>query len=82
MSASAAFDCRETFVRLNDYLDRELSSADTALVEAHLDACAHCTEIFDYEGRLLKQIKAKLASVEVPDSLRSKVESILKRAND
>ncbi len=80
MSAPAAFDCRETFVRLNDYLDRELSPAETALVEAHLDACAHCTEIFDYEGQLLQQIKAKLGQVSVPDTLRSKVEAILKRA--
>ena len=31
------FDCRATFEKLEDYLDRELSLEDIRCIEAHLD---------------------------------------------
>ena len=32
------FNCAETYRRLQDYLDRELTTAEIAAVEAHLAA--------------------------------------------
>jgi hypothetical protein len=40
MTPLSRYTCEEAFRRLDDYLDRELSSDETELVREHLEVCA------------------------------------------
>ncbi len=51
------FSCAETFRRLQDYLDRELSPAETAAVEAHLAECGVCAEEYRFEASVLRHVR-------------------------
>lgn len=65
-------DCRECFERLQDFLDRELSSEELLLVEAHLQECGCCAAEYEFEQSVLRHIKGGLQSSEVPPELRKR----------
>ena len=77
MSAVDRYTCEEVFRRLNDYLDRELSPAEMAMVQEHLETCAQCASEHAFEASVLRELKAKLRRIDVPQSLIEKVEAIL-----
>ena len=60
------YTCDETFSRLNDYLDRELSPEEMRLVEEHLAVCAYCVLEFAYEANVLREVRTKLRSIRAP----------------
>ena len=74
-----AMNCQETFQRLNDYVDRELTESEQGLVEAHLAACTQCTALFDFEGNVLRELREKLNRIQLPDTLRARVAEALER---
>ena len=74
------YTCDETFSRLNDYLDRELSPEEMRLVEEHLAVCAYCVLEFAYEANVLRGIRTKLRSIRAPDRLVTKVFDALAHA--
>ncbi len=39
-----ALVCREAVALVSDYLDGRLSARDAARLEAHIEACPHCSE--------------------------------------
>lgn len=63
------YTCVEVFSRLNDYLDRELSEEEMALVREHLAVCAVCASEFAFEERLLVQIRGTLPRIAAPPDL-------------
>src|SRR6266496_3515153 len=65
MNAVDRYSCEEVFRRLNDYLDRELSPAEMALVQEHLDTCAQCAGEHAFEASVLRELKAKLRRIDV-----------------
>jgi anti-sigma factor (TIGR02949 family) len=67
------FDCRETFARLEDYLDRELSADDIHCIEEHLAICEACTREYQFENRILCALKAKLRCVKAPEGLLERI---------
>jgi anti-sigma factor (TIGR02949 family) len=69
--------CDEAIARLDDYLDRELSTDEMALVREHLSTCAHCAEAYAFEGSVLEDLKGKLRRIDLPASVTDKVRSIL-----
>jgi anti-sigma factor (TIGR02949 family) len=69
--------CDEAIARLDDYLDRELSADEMALVREHLNTCAHCAEAYAFEGNVLDDLKGKLRRIDLPESVIDKVRSIL-----
>jgi anti-sigma factor (TIGR02949 family) len=71
--------CQETFRRLDDYLDRELSAQDMVAVEAHLRACAICAPEFEVERELLDAIRARLTRLRVPEELKARISALLDR---
>jgi len=77
MNAVDRYTCEEVFRRLNDYLDRELSPAEMALVQQHLDTCAQCADEHAFEESVLRELKSKLRRIDLPQSLIEKVEAIL-----
>jgi anti-sigma factor (TIGR02949 family) len=73
------YTCQQVFERINDYLDRELSAEEMALVRAHLDTCAECTSEYDFEGTVLAELKAKLRRIDLPSSVLDRIGRILKK---
>ncbi len=70
--------CEETFRRLDDFLDRELSENECRLVREHLEICAVCAKEFEFEASLWNEVRAKLQHTVVPPNLREKVSLLLK----
>jgi anti-sigma factor (TIGR02949 family) len=71
-------DCKETFRRLDDYVDRELAPDELGKVEAHLAACAMCADEFQVERSLLEGIRDKLRRIKAPPGLLKKIEDSLR----
>jgi RNA polymerase sigma-70 factor, ECF subfamily len=65
--------CEVAFMRLDDYLDRELDRSEMALVKAHLEVCALCTSEFTFEASLITGVRAKLGRIDVPPAFRSRL---------
>ena len=80
MSAVDRYTCEEVFRQLNDYLDRELSPAEMALVKEHLATCAQCASEHAFEASVLQELKRKLRRIDLPQSLLDKVAAILAEA--
>ena len=70
--------CQEAFERLNDYLDRELSADEAALVRAHLETCAVCASEYEFEARVLDELRAKLRRIDVPQAVVDHVRAVLR----
>lgn len=65
--------CEEAFRRLDDFLDRELSPAETRLVEEHLQVCAACTREFTFEASVLTGVRQKLGHITAPPDLLARI---------
>jgi anti-sigma factor (TIGR02949 family) len=65
--------CREAFEKLEDFLDRELTTEELSRVEAHLCACVECAEAYRFEGRVLECVKAKVGKMKLPKDLHDRV---------
>lgn len=68
-----SFTCEDVFRRLDDFLDRELSPDEMALVQAHLDACAQCASEHRFERRLVDDVRSKLQRIRVPETLLARI---------
>ena len=71
------YTCEEAFRRLDDYLDRELSSEETVLVREHLEICAGCAREFNFEASVLTGVREKLRQIDVPESLQARILSVV-----
>ena len=70
------FTCEETFQRLDDYVDRELSPDERRLVEQHLAECEVCAREYRFEMTFIAEVRGKLQRVKAPPQM---VERILAR---
>ena len=73
--------CQEAVHRLNDFLSRELSPDEEALVQKHLQECNGCFEKFRFEVTLLRTLREKIGQVQAPDGLRQRVLGLLHKTN-
>lgn len=80
MSQPTYLDCKSAYLRLNDFLDRELSPEDVELVKAHLSKCRVCAMEFEFEASLLTQLKMKVCQGQAPDELKAAIKGILAQA--
>ena len=80
MTSLNRYTCEEAFRRLDDYLDRELSSEETVLVREHLEICVGCAREFNFEASVLRGVREKLRQIDVPESLQLRILSVLDRA--
>jgi mycothiol system anti-sigma-R factor len=73
MDFGAAVDpCEECEKLLQPYLDRELSDAERAEAEAHLDECSYCRKRYRFEEELRKFVR-QAAVEEMPPALKQKL---------
>jgi anti-sigma factor (TIGR02949 family) len=80
MSELDRYTCLETVERLADYLDRELSAAETVEVERHLSTCERCLGRFQFEAAVLDELRTKLRRVSVPETLAERLREALRRS--
>jgi anti-sigma factor (TIGR02949 family) len=73
MTHLSRYTCEEAFRRLDDYLDRELSTEESVLVKEHLDICAGCAREFSFEASLLRGVRDKLRQIDLPPSLQARI---------
>ncbi len=74
------YDCAEAFRRLDDYLDRELTPEEMAMVREHLLECEVCAMEFKFERGVLDGVREKLRRISAPDDLRTRVLAAIRRA--
>ena len=74
-----SFDCEETFRRMQDYLDRELSPEEIDLVQAHLASCGMCAEEYLFEASFLRRVSQYVQDTEIPENLFALVSASLDR---
>jgi len=67
--ATDPLTCDDVFMRLDDFLDRELSASELEAVRVHLERCVECAAEFAFEGRVLAGLRAKLRRVRAPAHL-------------
>ena len=73
MTHLSRYTCEEAFRRLDDYLDRELSSEETTLVHDHLEICAGCAREFNFEASVLHGVREKLRQIDLPPTLEARI---------
>ena len=78
MTTIDRYTCLETVQRLADYVDRELSVAETAEVERHLQTCERCLQRFQFEALVLDELRMKLRRVPVPARLEERLRKALR----
>jgi anti-sigma factor RsiW len=71
------YTCLETVRRLDDYLDRELSAAETVEVERHLRLCDRCLERFEFEAAALDELRTKLRRVPISKQTVDRLKSVV-----
>ena len=71
--------CEEAFRRLDDFLDHELSPDEMRLVQEHLETCAQCSREFHFEQSVITGVRDKLARIDAPPDLLSRITEQLRR---
>ncbi len=82
MSTKDCWNCEETVRRLDDYLDRELSEPEMALVREHLNECDVCANGVKFDDTVCDAIRAKLQQTSLPDGLKQRVFARLRQMED
>jgi anti-sigma factor (TIGR02949 family) len=72
--------CEETFRRLDDYLDRQLTADEARLVEEHLHECAACSREFVFEASVIQAVRRKLRRLSAPPALVDRITQEISRA--
>jgi mycothiol system anti-sigma-R factor len=65
--------CRETIVKLQTFLDRELSQDEVATVRYHLEQCPPCEHLFRFEDHWRRLIKVRACTESAPPTLREQI---------
>ena len=76
-SSASTLDCREVFLRIDDYVDRTLSAEEVEQVRQHLEECTPCAEEHGFTTSMIGEIKAKLRRIRCPESLRARIGEIV-----
>ena len=67
------FNCRDCATALNPFLDRELSDDDVVQVRSHLEACAGCMHMYQFEESLRRLVRVRCQEQGAPESLRARI---------
>ena len=69
------WDCDKCEEAMQPYLDRELSDAERAEAERHLDGCAYCARRYKFEAQLRMFVR-QVTAEPMPAELRARLASI------
>ena len=65
-------DCQKALDELYAYVDGWTQGSDRGSIDAHLEACAPCVNVYDFEASLKELVGSKCQSV-LPDDVRSRI---------
>ncbi|MBT5245033.1 MAG: mycothiol system anti-sigma-R factor [Rhodospirillaceae bacterium] len=74
---SDKISCEDVLAHLIEFLNGEVNAEKQAQIDAHLQTCRGCYSRADFERVLKKRIK-NANSEAVPDSLKNKIDGLLK----
>lgn len=80
MSHVDRYTCEEAFLRLDDYLDRELPADQMDCVREHLETCALCASEFDFEHAVIEDVRGKLRRIRAPGDLMTRISALIASA--
>jgi anti-sigma factor (TIGR02949 family) len=69
------WDCDKCEEQMQPYLDRELSDAERAEAERHLDGCSYCRRRYHFEVELRRFVR-QVASEPMDPGLRERLASL------
>ncbi len=75
---SGSDDCRQALAVLYSYLDGELTIERRTVIRTHLDMCLPCGHRYTFESEL-RQVVSTCCQEKVPDELRDRIASALRR---
>ena len=70
---AAGTDCSEVLHRVYEYLDGEMTPADTVKIKHHLEECGPCLKEYDLDQALKALVKRSCACEEAPVELRTSI---------
>lgn len=65
-------DCKEALHRIYHFLDGEVTVERRVQIEAHLNGCSPCLQMFGFESELRKVVACRCQET-VPDGLRARI---------
>lgn len=65
--------CEAILRRLDDYIDRELSSCDMHIIERHIEECLRCADRYRFEISLIQEIRSRVRRIRLPEDLLTRV---------
>ncbi|HYW12403.1 MAG TPA: zf-HC2 domain-containing protein [Longimicrobium sp.] len=74
------YTCEEAFLRLDDYLDRELPADQMDCVREHLETCAICASEVDFEQTVIDDVRGKLRRIRAPRDLMTRISALIATA--
>lgn len=80
MSHVDRYTCEEAFLRLDDYLDRELPADEMECVRAHLETCALCASEVEFEQAVMDDVRGKVRRIRAPRDLMARISALLATA--
>lgn len=82
MSTPDDYTCRETFRRIHDYVDRELTPEEMRLCREHLETCVRCAREFVFEAQVIDDLRTKLRRVSAPPGLKANLLAAIRAKQD
>jgi anti-sigma factor (TIGR02949 family) len=70
---SRDIDCLAALDRLYEYIDGELTPVRAEEVRLHLEKCAPCLRVSQFEKAYLRFLEARARAKEAPEGLRKRV---------
>lgn len=80
MSQIDRYTCEEAFLRLDDYLDRELPPEEMECVRRHMETCAICASELDFEHTVIEDVRGKLRRIRAPHDLMGRISALIATA--
>lgn len=78
-----AIDCAQAAAHLYELLDRELTPELEAAVRAHLDECARCFSVYEFERGFKTFLEARTRTQGAPEHLKRAIfERLFLSTND
>lgn len=69
-------NCKDCEVKLDRYVDRELSETEALEVQLHLEGCPGCMDHYSFEDHLKRLVKTS-CGCETPPAFREKLRQLL-----
>lgn len=72
-SKRPTLDCQEAARRFHELLDNELTPDVEAAVRQHLEDCADCMAVFEFEEAFKRFVALRARSTEAPADLKQRI---------